>query len=310
MKAPFRFRHRILLIAVALGLSAVGQPVSAQAQAMRSYEKVADWAKLPAGTTWHDMMAVDIDSRGDIYVLQRTPSQVMVFDAKGNFRRAWGQGLFPKAHGLRIDRENNVWITDRVLHQVKKFRRDGTLLMELGTKGVAGDNESRTALNGPADVAVAANGDIFVADGESTNTRIVKFARDGKLVKFWGTKGSEPGQLLVPHSIVLGADDRLYVGNRGNRRIEIFDREGKYLGQITGAGTPYGLFLDRDGVIYVSDGTKGGDEGLTVFDTRSNTVLAHMSGLTGAHMLTVDRKGSIYLAQVRGTAVTKFVRTK
>ncbi len=279
----------------------------AAAPGIRTYEKVADWAKLPEGTRWNDMMAVDIDARGDIYVLQRTPSKVMVFDRNGTYLRAWGEGQFQKAHGLRIDADGNVWTTDRGLHIVRKFSRDGTLLMELGTRGVAGDNASTTALNGPSDVAVAADGTIFVADGESTNTRIMKYTKDGRLIKYWGTKGSGPGQLLVPHSVVIDRQGRLLVGNRGNKRIEIFDQDGGYLGQIANAGTPYGLFVDRKGILYVSDGTKGGDEGVTVLDMKSGRVLAHMSGLEGAHMLTVDRQGAIYLAQVRGTAVTKFV---
>jgi DNA-binding beta-propeller fold protein YncE len=253
------------------------------------------------------MMAVDIDSKGDIYALQRTPFQVMVFDAKGKFLRSWNNGALPRVHGLRIDREDNVWITDRLLHQVLKYSRDGQLLMALGTKGVAGDNESTTALNGPADVAIGRNGDIFVADGESTNTRIVKYSKDGKFLKKWGSKGSEPGQLLIPHSIFMDSRGRLLVANRGNKRIEIFDQEGALLGQITSGITPYGLFVARDGTIYIADGTKG-SESLTVLSGRSNKVLAQVPGLSGSHMLTVDRKGAVYVAEVRGTSLLKFIR--
>ena len=295
-------------VACGLGVALVGAPPQvAVAQAQRTYEEVTNWAQLPAGTTWQDMMAVDIDSRGDIYVLQRTPSKVLVFDAKGKFLRSWGDGLFPGAHGLRIDRQNNVWTTDRKLHVVRKFTRSGELLMTLGSTGVPGDNDSRVALNGPADVVIGPNGDIFVADGESTNTRIVKYSTDGTFLKSWGTKGSEPGQLMTPHSIVMDARGRLLVANRGNKRVEIFDQKGAFLGQITNVATPYGLFLDRHGILYVSDGTRG-TEGLTVLDMRTGRVLASMTGFVGPHMLTVDRRGSIYLAQVRGMALRKFVR--
>ena len=135
----------------------------AVAQTARTYEKVTNWAQLPPGATWQDMSGVDIDSKGNVYTLQRTPSKVMVFDSNGKFLRSWGDGAFTKAHALRVDLQGNVWITDRDLHQVLKFTRDGKLLMALGTRGVAGDNESKVALNGPADVAFAPNGDIWVA---------------------------------------------------------------------------------------------------------------------------------------------------
>ena len=296
------------VVACGLGFALFAAPVQvAIARAQRTYQEVTNWAQLPVGTTWQDMMAVDIDTRGDIYVLQRTPSKVLVFDAKGKFLRSWGDGLFPGAHGLRIDWQNNVWTTDRKLHVVRKFTRSGELLMTLGSTGVPGDNDSRVALNGPADVVIGPNGDIFVADGESTNTRIVKYSTDGTFLKSWGTKGSEPGQLMTPHSIVMDARGRLLVANRGNKRVEIFDQKGAFLGQITNVATPYGLFLDRHGILYVSDGTRG-TEGLTVLDMRTGRVLASMTGFVGPHMLTVDRRGSIYLAQVRGMALRKFVR--
>lgn len=295
---------------VALGLAAALTTTPFQgavAQATRTYEEVIDWAELPSEYVWQDMMAVDIDSKGDIYVLQRTPFQVMVFNPKGKFLRSWNNGSLPKVHGLRIDRDDNVWITDRGLHQVLKYTRDGKLLMELGTRGVAGDNDSKTSLNGPADVAVAPNGDIFVADGEGPNTRIVKYRKDGTLLKMWGSKGSDAGQLLIPHSVFLDSRGKLYVANRGNKRIEIFDQEGAFLGQITNAATPYGLFITRDNTLFVADGTDG-SEGVTVLNSRNAKVLAKIGGLKGSHMLTVDRKGAIYIAQVRGKSLRKFVR--
>jgi DNA-binding beta-propeller fold protein YncE len=299
---------RRLVVAAGLAAAVFAMPQqTALAQGTRTYEQVADWAQLPPGTTWQDMMAVDIAANGDIYALQRTPFQVMIFDSKGKFLRSWSDGALPRVHGLRIDPQGNVWITDRKLHQVLKYTRDGKLLMELGTKGVAGDNDSTVALNGPADVAFGRNGDIFVADGESTNTRIVKFSKDGKFLKSWGTKGSGPGQLLIPHGIAIDARGRLYVANRGNKRIEIFDQDGKYLSQIATAVTPYGLDFAKDGTLYVADGTKG-SESLSVLDPRTGKVLANIPGLNGSHMLAVDRNGAIYLAEVRGMALRKFVR--
>jgi peptidylamidoglycolate lyase len=295
------------IAAVGIAAALIATPLQvASAQAARTYEADPDWAQLPPGAAWQDMSGVDIDSKGNIYTLQRTPSKVMVFDSKGKFLRSWGEGTFTKAHALRVDRQGNVWITDRELHQVLKFTRDGKLLMALGTKGIAGDNESKTAMNGPADVVFAPNGDIFVADGESSNARIVKYRKDGTFLKMWGTKGSEPGQLLTPHSIVMDSKGRLYVANRGNKRVEIYDQNGTYLGQINNAATPYGLAISPDNILYVADGTAG-SEGLTVLNTTNGKILGHISGITGAHMIAVDRKGAIYVAEVRGRAVEKFI---
>jgi sugar lactone lactonase YvrE len=272
------------------------------------YEVVENWAHLPAGTKWATMSAVDIDAQGTIYVLQRgEPSKVMAFDSTGKLLRSWGDNRFPKAHGLRVDRKGNVWVTDRALQQVLEFSPDGKLLLELGKKGVAGDNTSTDALNGPSDVAFGPHDEIFVSDGESSNTRVVKFSANGTFIKFWGTKGSAPGQLDIPHAIVIDSRGRLLVANRGNKRIEIFDQDGGYLGVMNNVGTPFGLFITKDDILYTVDGTEGKDD-LTVIDAKNGTVLAHFGGMTGPHMLAVDSAGAIYVAETRGASVKKFVR--
>lgn len=273
-----------------------------------TYQLVEPWAQLPSGTKWQTMTAVDIDSKGTVYVFQRgDPSKVMAFDAHGKLVRSWGDKMFPSAHGLRVDRDNNVWITDRQLHQVIKFSPEGKVLLELGRKGVAGDNNSTDALNGPSDVVVGPNGDIFVSDGESTNTRIVKFSKDGKLIKFWGTKGSGPGQLNVPHSIVMDSKGRLFVADRSNKRVQIFDQDGKYISEITSVGTPYGLFMTKADVLYVVDGSQGKND-LTIFNTKDQTIVGHVDGLNGPHMVSVDAHGDIYVAETGGADVKKFVK--
>jgi len=277
------------------------------ADATPSYQPVENWGQLPAGPKWATMTAVDIDSKGTVWAFQRgDPSKVMAFDAAGKLLRSWGDKTFPNAHGLRIDRQDNVWITDRGLHQVLKFSPTGELLLALGKKGVAGDNASTDALNGPADVAFGRNGDIFVADGESTNTRVVKFSADGKFIKAWGTKGSGPGQLDVPHAIVTDSKGRLFVANRSNNRVEIFDQDGGYVGVIANVGQPWGLFMTPADVLYLVDGTAGKDD-LTIFDTKSQKIVGHLGGLVGPHMLAVDAAGAIYVAETRGVALKKFV---
>jgi len=289
--------------------AAIGSGVTAGAT--YQYQQADHWAQLPDGEKWGTMTAVDVDARGTVYALQRgDPAKVMVFDATGKFLRSWGEGMFEQAHGLRVDRQGNVWVTDRASHQVLKFSSEGKVLMALGKKGVAGDNNSTDALNGPSDIVIAPNGDLFVSDGESTNTRVVHYSKDGKFLKFWGTKGAGPGQLDVPHSIAMDSKGWLYVANRANKRIEVFDSDGKYLDQITNAGTPYGLCMTKDDVLYVVDGTQGKlpSEDLTIIDTTDKSILGHFDGLLGPHMVSVNARGDIYVAEVRGTAVLKFIR--
>jgi streptogramin lyase len=302
-------RAGMILLSLALSTfpqSGIAGAPQSQPHSEPTYQLVQNWAQLPAGTKWETMTGVDIDSHGTVYVFQRgEPSKVMAFDSKGKLLRSWGDKMFPSAHGLRVDRQDNVWVTDRGLHQVMKFSPDGKLLLTLGKKGVAGDNNSTDALNGPSDVVIARNGDIFVSDGESTNTRIVKFSKDRKFIKFWGTKGAGPGQLDVPHSIVMDSKGRLFVADRTNKRIEIFDQDGKYLSEMTNAGTPYGLFMTKNDVLYVVDGSQGNDN-LTIVDTKDQKILGRVGGLAGPHMLSVDLSGNIYVAEVRGASVKKF----
>jgi sugar lactone lactonase YvrE len=306
-------RSKTLLLSFAVGLFVVMSPEAVRelTAAAVTYQLVDNWAQLPAGTKWGTMSAVDIDSKGTVYALQRAePAKVMAFDSTGKLLRSWGDGLFVDAHGLRVDREDNVWVTDRGSHQVLKFSPDGKVLTTLGKKGVAGDNTSTDALNGPSDLVFAPNGEFYVSDGESTNARVVKYAKDGTFLKFWGTKGAGPGELNVPHSIAMDSAGRVYVANRSNKRIEVFDQEGKYLDQITNAGTPYGLFMTKDDVLFVVDGTQGKApaEDLTIVDTKTKSVVGHIGDLLGPHMVSVDASGNIYVAEVRGAAVLKFLR--
>ena len=305
-----RARTAMLMVVIGLFAALATGESKGRSTTELTYTLAANWAQLPPGTTWGRMTAVDVDSKGTVYVLQRSePSKVMAFDAQGRLLRTWGVGTFPEAHGLRIDREDNVWITERQLHQVMKFSPDGRLLLEIGQKGVAGDNTSTDKLNGPSDLVFAPNGEFFVSDGESTNARVVKYSKAGQFLTFWGSKGSGPGQLEVPHSIAMDSRGRLYVANRTNKRIEVFDQDGKYLSQITNAGTPYGLFMTKDDLLYVVDGTQGNpDEFLTIVDTRNGTIVGQIHGLTGPHMVSVNARGDIYVAEVRGESVKKFVR--
>jgi DNA-binding beta-propeller fold protein YncE len=177
--------------------------------------------------------------------------------------------------------------------------------MTLGKKGVAGDNDSTDALNGPSDVVIAKNGDIFVSDGESTNTRVVKFSKDGKFIKFWGTKGGGPGELNLPHGIAIDSQGRLYVADRTNKRIQVFDQDGKYLDQMTQFGAPAAIFITKDDTLYVA---AGAPENRLTIGTKDGKVLERIDGLNAPHWVTVDSTGAIYIAEVAGQSVLKFVK--
>src|SRR5262245_60936829 len=194
---------RILLLASLIVLTAFA---ASDAQTTESkYQVVENWAHFPPEIkAWGGATGVDIDSKGNIYVFHRNEAMpIMAFDKNGKFLRGWGQGMFKTTHFLRTDQEGNVWVTDRGDHQVFKFSPEGKLLMTLGKKGVIGENESRDAFNGVADLVIAKNGDIYIADGESTNTRGVKYSEVGKFVSLWCGKGTERRQFDDAHSIAI-----------------------------------------------------------------------------------------------------------
>jgi hypothetical protein len=230
---------------------------------------------------------------------------IMVFDRNGKFLRGWGQNMFKTTHFLRVDRSGNVWVTDRGDMQAFEFSPQGKLLMTLGKKGVTGGNESKDTFNGMADVAIEKNGDILIADGEGPNTRVARFTRHGMFVQWWGGKGTGPGQFDVPHSIALDSKGRIYVADRSNNRIQIFDPAGRFLTQWTNFGTPWGVFIKGDR-IYVVDGTA--NNCLLIASIKDGKILEKIEGLSNATAVSVDSKGAIYLGEVNGNNVKKLVR--
>jgi DNA-binding beta-propeller fold protein YncE len=296
-------------IALALATTAALQlSPGAQVAGPAHYRLVDHWAQFPPGVSkWEAATGVDVDSHDDVYVFQRNEAMpIMAFDRDGKFLRAWGQGLFKTTHFLRVDRAGSVWITDRGDMQAIKFSSEGKRLLTLGRKGVTGDNTSHDAFNGMADLAVAKNGDIFIADGEGPNTRVVKFSRDGAFIKWWGGKGTGPGEFDMPHSIAIDAKGRVYVADRSNNRIEIFDQNGTFLDQWTNFGTPWGLFISRDDRLYVVDGTA--NNCLLIAGTKDGKVIDRIDGLSNPTAVTVDSTGAIYIAEVNGANVKKYVK--
>ena len=303
---------------IAIGLLAVAAAIVAALMTMltlhgslvhaadATYQLVENWAQLPPGTKWSQAISVDMDSHGTIYVFHRDDAMpIRAFDGNGRFLRSWGEGMFTVPHFLRTDPHDNIWATDRGAHQIFKFSAEGKLLMTLGQNGLNGDNESKDALNGPADVVIAPDGSIFIADGQSSNTRIVKYSKDGKFVKYWGGKGTEPGKFDVPHSIAMDSTGRLYVADRRNNRIQLFDQDGTYLDQWTHFGTPEGLFITRDDMLYVVDGRNA----LRIASTRDGKIVDRLEGLSEPTAVAVDTQGAVYITEsLWGATVKKFVK--
>ena len=207
---------------------------------------------------WAGVISVDPDAKGNIWVFHRSDPTILKFDPSGKLVASFGAGMFVQAHGMTIDRDGNIWVTDAQTkdgkgQQVFKLSPEGKVLMTLGKAGVAG--EGPDTFNGPADVVVAPSGDIFVADGHAAmaNGRIVKFSKDGKFIKAWGKNGTGPGEFNVPHSIAMDSRGRIFVADRSNSRLQIFDQDGKFIDQWKQFGRPSGVYIDKNDTIYVAD---------------------------------------------------------
>jgi DNA-binding beta-propeller fold protein YncE len=270
------------------------------------YHLVADFPRLPAGWTLGAVSGVATDAKGDVLVFHRGEHPLLVFDDHGKFLRSFGDGMFASAHGLRVDAYDNIWVTDNANHTVTKFSSDRKVLMTLGEKNVPGEDAGH--FNKPTDIAFAPNGDFYISDGYG-NSRVVKFNKQGKFLAAWGKKGAAPGEFNLPHAIRLDAAGHVYVGDRENDRVQIFDANGKFLRQF-GGFAPFGLFITPDQTLFVADGRANKILKMTL----DGKVLASW-GTTGAepgnfqlpHGLTVARDGAVYVGEINGKRLQKFV---
>ena len=260
------------------------------------YRLVPNWGQLAAPLAWGETPAITLDAAGRVFAFTRAEPPVIELDTAGKVLKTWGEKMFVWPHGMRIDRNGFLWITDGrarngIGQQVFKFTRDGQLVMTLGTKGVAGDGPD--TFNGVTDVAVAPNGDIFVADGH-VNARIVKFSKDGTFIKTWGKKGDGPGEFNVPHTIFFDSRGRLLVGDRSNKRIQIFDQDGTFLDQWTQFGSPSGIFIAPDDTLYVVD--YNDKMGLFIGSAKDGSIRYKIDS-TLAEGVVVGPDGSIYVGE-------------
>ncbi len=273
--------------------------------------------QIPAGFTFGFPGNATFDKQGNLWVLNRGPVPVTAFDPSGKMIKALGEGLFGnRPHAMRLDPDGNIWVSDGSTHIVVKMDQTGKVLLTLGTKGKAGawDEAAGTRLlNQPNEVAFGRNGDFFIAQGHTPGAqgdpRILKFDKNGNFIKTWGGKGKESGKFEVAHSIVTSPKGELWVADRENQRIQIFDQEGTYLRELKYAGLPC-AFEFGDGVIWMSNGFTGQILKLDM----DGKVLAAMGkpgdgpGEFGeAHYITASPKGDLYIADVT-KGVMKFVK--
>ena len=342
-------------------VAALALMVPAQATAQTSgpspFRLVDNWAQLPDGRPMGAVGKVTMDPDGahlwavircDARGFDVTPSRfgnecvdsdldpVIKFDLDGNVVESFGGGLFIWPHGIDVDRDGNVWVTDAVGsgnipdgdqrgHLVYKFSPTGEVLLRLGTPGRAGSG--RNSFNSPSDVVAAPDGNIFIADGHNNNgnNRVMKFTSDGQYIMSWGQTGYAPGEFRALHAIEMDSRGRIFVGDRSNNRVQIFDQEGTHLATWTQFGRPSGIAFDTNGQIYVADSESdnvqnpGWEMGIRIGDAETGWVTdfivypwgdpAVRLG-NGAEFVAVDRDGNMYGGEPVPRNLQKYVRVR
>ena len=274
-----------------------------------------DWGNLPEGWTYKEATAVAVDSKDNVYVFNRGTQPMVVFDRDGNFLRAWGGDIFTLAHGVSVGPDDSIYCADSGDHTVRKMSPEGEVLLTLGTKGEPAPPMSGRPLCRPTHLAVdRRNGDLFVSDGYS-NARVHHYTPDGELVGSWGESGTGPGQMNIVHNIAIDDEGWIYVADRENRRIQVFDTEGNLEAQWANLSRAATVCVDHQGLVYVGEyyagigsNVLGTDLGprVTIFDTQGN-VQAKLGRESygdqpgrfyAPHGISVDSRGDIYVAEV------------
>jgi len=283
------------------------------------YVVVPESFRLPAGMNFGGTSGIAINSKGNLFVLHRGPMPLMEFDPDGGFVRGFGDGLFERPHGLRIDAEDNIWATDVAGNVVYKFDPSGRIAMVLGVKGRAGewhDFGHLRLFHEPSEAAVGPTGDIYVLQGHGkADSRIVKFNREGMFVRTWGGTGKGPGQFDVPHSIVFDAKGLLHVADRSNGRIQVFDADGNYIRESKHPGPPCGLFLTPAQDLWLAHGHTGQVMKLDLDGVVVGIIPGGGPGKTlglygEAHYIAVSARDEVFVADTLNWCVVKYVRRK
>jgi sugar lactone lactonase YvrE len=281
-------------------------------------------------SAWGAMAGIALDATGHIWLFNRGEMPVQVFSSAGKRVRAWARGQFREPHQVRIDGEGNIWLADSGLHVVRKYDPNGQVLLTLGTLDEPGDDSAH--FNRPTDVSVVRSGEIFVADGYGNN-RIVHFDRAGHFVKAWGSLGSRRGMFSLPHSIAADSQGRLYVADRNNARIQVFDQAGRSLDEWRDLMVPWHIVVTEQDEIYVCGsspmrwpklpipgllvGIPPKDQLVIVFapDGRVKRIWSFPKGrdageVDWVHGMAVDRQGNLYLGDIQGRRAQRFLRSE
>jgi DNA-binding beta-propeller fold protein YncE len=298
-------------------------------QGAYTFEALPRWERLPEGWTFVEVAGVATDSKDRVYVFNRGEHPVIVLDRDGNFLASWGEGIVKRAHGIHVGPDDSVYLTDDLDHTVRKFTPEGDLLLTLGTSGKPCDTgidgiDYRTIrragppFHRPTNVALSARGDIYVTDGYG-NARVHKFDPDGRLLFSWGEPGDGPGQFNLPHGIAVDRDERVYVADRENSRIQIFTPRGELVTIWTDVARPMQVFVDKSDTVFVVDvGFRAGifpwqtppanpvGARLSIFD-REGKLLARWGGdgdpaaagdFFAPHDVWADSRGDLYVGEV------------
>lgn len=283
------------------------------------YEPVDNWAKLPGGWSFKEVAAVGCDASDNVYVFNRGAHPVIVFDREGNFLRSWGEGVFPRAHGLHVAPDGTLWLTDDGDHTVRQCTPEGRVLLTIGIPGKPAPFMSGEPFHRCTHTAMAPNGDIYVSDGYG-NARVHKYAPDGRKLLSWGAPGTDPGEFNIVHNITCDGDGWVYVADRENHRVQVFDGNGRYEAQWNNLHRPCGLYMPpgKCPVCYIGELGPGmavnrdvpnlGPR-LSIVD-HTGKRLARIGGLHASldpghllapHGLCVDSRGDIYVGEVAWT---------
>ena len=284
-----------------------------------TYEVVENWAKLPEGWSFKEVASVGADANDNVYAFNRGAHPMMVFDRHGNFLRSWGEGVFPRAHGITVSPDETLFCTDDGDHTVRKCTLDGKVLFTLGVSGKPAPFMSGEPFNRCTHVAIdPRNGDFYVSDGYG-NARVHKYAPDGTFLLAWGESGTDPGEFNIVHNIATDSAGWVYVADRENHRIQVFDPNGKFETQWVNMARPCGLYIDQAtdiayvgelGVAIASNAQAlGVGPRISLYDTKGN-VLARLGNkpegeepgqFIAPHGICIDSRGDIYVGEVSWT---------
>ena len=301
------------------------------------YAPATSFGQLPAGRAWGGTTAVAIDRDGkSVWVFERCGGEscadsklppILHFAPSGKLLASFGADIFVFPHGIAVDTDGNVWVADAdgkngKGQQVVKFSPTGKVLLTLGKAGMPGDAPGY--FNRPSGVAIARNGDIFVVDGHGgdSNARVVKFSKSGKFITAWGKKGSAPGEFDTPHAIAVDSHERVYVADRSNSRIQVFDSDGRFIADWRQFGRPSGVYIDAHDMLYVADSQTVDKTGCTTdpgcrhgirIGSASDGAVKYFiprpaGDLVGPEGVAADAAGTIYGASNEGKRIDRFAR--